>query len=146
MTITTDGQTIERLPLAHFSTFPDALLDVPSYELWRELKGPSLFRIEGRNPQPLFVSVLLHGNEDTGWQAVQSVLKDAGAHGLPRTLLLFVGNIDAARANVRTLPAQADYNRSWPGTLIADTPEAWSHASGGGHRAQGSAVCQHRHP
>ena len=118
------GEVKERLTLSHFNAFPEALSDLPSCELWRALKGPSLFRIEGRNPQPLFVSVLLHGNEDTGWQAVQSVLKDAGAHGLPRTLLLFIGNTDAARANVRTLPAQADYNRTWPGTVMADTPEA----------------------
>jgi len=104
--------------------FAPELLDLPAAELWRALKGPTLFRIEGRQSKPLFVSVLLHGNEDTGWQAVQSVMKDAAARGLPRTMLLFVGNIEAARANVRTLPTQNDYNRTWPGTLSEYVPEA----------------------
>lgn len=121
---TGDDHVIEGLTLDHYSTFPHSLLDVPSHQLWRHLKGPSLFRIEGRNDQPLFVSVLLHGNEDTGWQAVQSVLRDALKLGMPRTLLLFVGNIEAAKANVRTLPLQTDYNRTWPGTAQTHTPEA----------------------
>lgn len=124
MTGNSGEEVIERLTLDHYSAFPKALLDVASNDLWRELKGPSLFRIEGRNEQPLFVSVLLHGNEETGWQAVQSVLKDAGSRGLPRTMLLFVGNIEAAKAGVRTLPTQTDYNRTWPGTPHTSAPEA----------------------
>jgi hypothetical protein len=37
---------------------------------------------------------------------------------------LFVGNIAAAAANLRTLPAQTDYNRAWPGTLTPEVAEA----------------------
>ncbi|MGE0055586.1 MAG: M14 family metallopeptidase [Hyphomicrobium sp.] len=115
---------IARPRLHVFDSFPSALLDVPAVDLWRVLEGPTLFRIEGRQPQPLFLSVLLHGNEDTGWQAVQSVMREAASKGLARTLMVFVGNIDAARANVRTLPTQNDYNRTWPGTLLEQTDEA----------------------
>lgn len=39
-------------------------------------------------------------------------------------MLLFVGNVAAAAANVRTLPGQADLNRVWPGTPAPDLPEA----------------------
>src|SRR4051794_36385341 len=102
--------------LTSFEVFPGALLEVPAAELWRNLPGPSLFMIEGRNPRPLFVSVLLHGNEDTGWQAMQAVLRAHARVGLPRALILFIGNVEAAKARVRTLPAQCDYNRTWPGT------------------------------
>lgn len=115
----------EHLRLHRLDHFPDTLLDVPASELWRHLKGPTLFHFDGRSGQPLFVSVLLHGNEDTGWQAVQRLLKEHGGRTLPRPLILLVGNIEAARANVRTLPSQTDYNRVWPGTLSAGTPEAW---------------------
>lgn len=111
-----------RLRLNHVEGFPEALLAVPSRELWRHLPGPTLFHVAGRHESPLFVSVLLHGNEDTGWTAVQDVLK-RHRRDLRRTLLLFVGNLDAARSNVRTLPGQADYNRSWPGTLHVEAPE-----------------------
>src|SRR6516162_6149616 len=36
---------------------------------------------------------------------------------------LFVGNIAAAKVNVRTLPTQRDYNRTWPGTTHLTAPE-----------------------
>ena len=104
--------------------FPDILLDVPATDLWRHLRGPTLFHISGRQAAPLFVTVLLHGNEETGWRAMQAVLRRHRGTMLPRSLLLFVGNIEAAKANVRTLPQQQDYNRTWPGTQHPDTPVA----------------------
>lgn len=107
-----------------FDHFPDTLLDVPATELWRHLRGPTLFRIPGRRPGPLFVSVLLHGNEDTGWRAIQSVLRHSRAAEMRRPVLLFVGNIAAAKANVRTLPQQEDLNRAWPGTARPRSPTA----------------------
>jgi hypothetical protein len=111
----------DRPQLDDFKHFPDALLDVPAAELWRHLRGPSLFRISGREAAPLFVSVLLHGNEDTGWRGVQAVLRQHREVTLHRPLLVFVGNIAAAKARVRTLPDQDDYNRAWPGTLRPQT-------------------------
>jgi len=110
--------------LHRFDHFPDPLLDVAASDLWRHLPGPSLFQIPGRHEPPLFISVLLHGNEDTGWRAVQAVLRRHRDATLPRALILFVGNIDAAKAGVRTLPTQTDYNRAWPGMQDAATPEA----------------------
>jgi hypothetical protein len=114
----------EGLYLDCFDDFPDSLLDVPACELWRFLRGPSLFRIPGRDAEPVFVSVLLHGNEDTGWQAIQALLRDCRGAIHHRPLTLFVGNIEAARARVRTLPQQEDFNRAWPGTERPDTPIA----------------------
>ena len=104
--------------------FPDALLDVPAAGLWRHLPGPTLFDLPGRRGTPLFVTVLLHGNEVTGWQAIQQILKANRQQALPRPLLLFVGNVAAAKAGLRTLPGQNDYNRVWPGTLFNEAPEA----------------------
>ena len=104
--------------------FPDHLLEVEAGHLWQHLEGPTLFQIEGRERAPLFVTVLLHGNEITGWQAIQEVLRSYQGKVLPRSLLLFVGNIEAAKANVRTLSSQLDYNRVWPGTRFPDSAEA----------------------
>jgi succinylglutamate desuccinylase len=112
------------LRLDCFDHFPDELMDVAATELWRYLRGPSLFRLPGRQAGPLFLSVLLHGNEDTGWRAIQTVLRRHRSTTLPRPLLLFVGNIEAAKAGVRTLPQQEDYNRVWPGTRHPETPLA----------------------
>jgi len=119
-----DGMALEPVRLGRFDHFPGALFDVAACDLWTHLEGPSLFFLPGRHPQPLFVSVLLHGNEDTGWRAMQAALWPHRGKLLPRALVLFVGNIEAARAGVRRLPAQADFNRCWPGAQEPVGPEA----------------------
>ncbi len=101
---------------------PAGFLDASPRELHRLLPGPTLIELPGRREPPLFVSLLLHGNEDVGLRAVQALL---GAHRpgrLPRALVLFVGNVAAASAGVRRLPGQPDYNRIWPGGGPGITP------------------------
>jgi succinylglutamate desuccinylase len=61
------------------------------------------------------MSVLLHGNEHTSLQAIQRVLNKYRGAELPRALSIFVGNVEAARHNLRRLDHQPDYNRVWPG-------------------------------
>jgi hypothetical protein len=107
-----------------FDSIPDGFIERPAEQLAELLPGPCLIDLPGREQRPLFVSVLLHGNEDTGLVAVQEVLRRHLSRGLARPLLLFVGNVRAAAANLRTLPGQADYNRVWPGTLTPDVPAA----------------------
>ncbi len=112
------------IKLHRFDAFPQTLIDVAARDLWQHLPGPSIFEIPGRDPRPLFVSALLHGNEDTGWSAIQKVLRHHAGRTLPRRMILFVGNIDAAKCDVRTLDTQTDYNRSWPGTRYPEAAEA----------------------
>jgi hypothetical protein len=114
----------EYLKLKVYDHFPSQLRGAGVADLWRHLACPSLFHIKGRRPEPLFVSVLLHGNEDTGWDAIQLLMAQYEKAELPRSLLLLAGNIEAAKANVRTLPGQLDYNRVWPGTLHSESDEA----------------------
>ncbi len=104
------------IQLAVHDGLPPGLLELDSCRLHERLAGPTLIHLPGRRPEPLFVSVLLHGNEDTGWHAVRQVLARHQAHGLPRALSLFIGNVQAARHGVRRLEGQVDYNRVWPGT------------------------------
>ncbi len=80
------------------------------------LHKPSLIHLQGRNPQPLFISTLLHGNETTGFYALQKLLQYYQRAGLPRSISIFIGNIKAAQGGVRRLDEQVDYNRVWPGT------------------------------
>jgi len=102
---------------------PAGLLDAPVRELDRVLAGPSLIHLSGRRKEPLFVCILLHGNEDTGFKAMQTVLRKHQGQPLPRALSLFVGNVAAARAGLRRLEQQPDYNRVWPGAETAGRPE-----------------------
>lgn len=99
---------------------PDGFLDCAPREMPAVLDGPSLIQLPGKAGRPLFVSILLHGNEITGLLAMQRVLKYYVDRMLPRPLWLFVGNVQAAGAGKRLLAGQPDFNRIWqPG----DRPE-----------------------
>lgn len=111
------------LPLPELDHLPDGLLESPPQALADRLGGPALIHLPGRRTLALFVSVLLHGNEHTGWRALQRLLGDARGRTLPRALSIFVGNVAAARADLRRLDDQPDWNRIWPGTDTPDGPE-----------------------
>jgi hypothetical protein len=98
---------------------PESLLSTSAVDLHRLLAGPTLIHLPGRRAEPLFVSVLLHGNEDTGWEAVRALLAEHTGT-LPRALSLFIGNVAAAKERMRHLSTQPDYNRVWRGD---GTPE-----------------------
>jgi hypothetical protein len=103
---------------------PDGLLGAPVESLAELLGGPTLIHLPGRRPEPLFVTVLAHGNESTGFYALQALLQKYRDQTLPRALSIFIGNVTAASQGQRFLDGQADYNRVWPGTGQADAPEA----------------------
>lgn len=95
------------------SELPDGLLDCAPREVADAVPEPTLIHLQGRSGRPLFVSILLHGNEITGLLAMQRVLKYYRGRELPRPLSLFVGNTRAATAGKRLLEGQPDYNRIW---------------------------------
>ena len=92
---------------------PPGILSRSASELHEVLEGPTLIHLLGERSAPLHVSVLLHGNETTGWSAVRGLLQDFGDTPLPRSLSLFIGNVAAARSEQRVLSGQHDYNRVW---------------------------------
>jgi len=92
---------------------PDGFLDCPATELHCLFDGPTLIHIPGSSPEPLFVSILLHGNEISGLLIVQELLRRYRNRAFPRAWSLLVGNVAAARAGRRSLPGNHDYNRIW---------------------------------
>ena len=101
--------------LAILDVLPDGFLSCRARDLHLLLDGPTLIELPGKAEPPLFVSILLHGNEDSGLGAVQRVLHRYLDEPLPRSLMLLVGNVEAARQGLRRLDGQPDYNRIWPG-------------------------------
>ena len=92
---------------------PDpSLWEVPAEALAMKLDGPTLIHIAGAKQPELFVSVLLHGDENSGWDGVRQLLRELGPT-LPRALTLLIGNVTAAAHRVRHLPNEVDYNRIW---------------------------------
>lgn len=95
---------------------PEGLLDTDPTELLNLLGGPTLIHLSGRRQPAVFVSVLLHGNETTGWDAMRRLLRQYQDAVLPRCLSLFIGNVRAAAESKRFLTGQPDYNRMWQAT------------------------------
>ena len=107
-------QTAGRLPRI---APPTRLADV--------LPGPTLFDLPGRDPRPLFVSTLLHGNEYSGLVAVQEVLRRHAARGTePRACCSSSAMCAPPPPICARCPSQRDFNRVWPGTPTPDVPEA----------------------
>ena len=103
--------------LSTYKTLPDGLLECPAAQLRDVLSGPTLFDLSDGRKGTLFITVLQHGDETSGWEAMRALLRA----GVVPPLMLFVANVDAAQANVRKLSDQVDFNRAWEG---GDSPEA----------------------
>lgn len=101
---------------------PAGFTEIPVTELVTLLPGPSLIHISGMKEPPLFISVLLHGNEISGFLALQEVLRpfSCGAVKPARSIFLFIGNVAAAAENRRRFDHEPDYNRIWNGGILPE--------------------------
>ncbi|NOQ63598.1 MAG: peptidase M14 [Methyloprofundus sp.] len=111
------------MQLQQIDSYPEALLSCRATELHALFPQPTLLHLTGKKTQPLFISILLHGNETTGLDAVQQLLKKYTQLALPRSLSIFFGNTLAAEQGLRRLDDQPDYNRIWPGSEISNCAE-----------------------
>ncbi|WP_309497789.1 M14 family metallopeptidase [Sulfurovum sp.] len=98
---------------------PSAFLSISHREIKDLFDSPTLIHLKGEKEPALFISILLHGNEFSGLQIIQEILKKyqtTDGYKLPRSIWLFIGNVDAAQMGVRLRDGQIDFNRAWPGT------------------------------
>ena len=91
------------------------ILECTAIQLAEALNGPTLFDLSKPSKDPLFVSVLLHGNETSGWEAIRKLFSVSPKLSQTSSTLVFVGNVLAAKSGVRKLDDQPDYNRVWNG-------------------------------
>lgn len=118
---------IDHLPAQLSTLHPDALRSV--------FPNPTLIRLAGTRPAPLFLSVLLHGNETTSLDVLKHLQRRYETAPLPRSLMIFVGNVWATERGVRHMPDQPDFNRIW---ASGDTP---AHALARQVHAAAMAAC-----
>lgn len=97
-----------------YQGWPEGLENLHATELATRLDRPALIYIPGARDPALFVSTLLHGNEISGWDAVRALVAGRSII-LPRSMIIFIGNVGAAARGVRHLPDEPDYNRIWNG-------------------------------
>ncbi len=106
---------------------PDAFLDISYRDIKKVFDKPTLIHLKGDKGPALFVSILLHGNEFSGLEIMQEILKkykDTQGYMLPRSIWLFVGNVEAASQGLRRFNDELDFNRAWPGTTEPGAPTA----------------------
>jgi succinylglutamate desuccinylase len=106
---------------------PSAFLSISHHEIKDLFDTPTLIHLKGEKQPALFISILLHGNEFSGLQIMQDILKKyqtTEGYKLPREIWLFIGNVDAAQMGVRVRDGQIDFNRAWPGTADPDSDTA----------------------
>ncbi len=99
---------------------PEGLLDLPAEQLHTRIDDHTLIHLSGKIQRPIFISILQHGDEHTGWDALRDYLRNHLQHGLHRSLFVLFGNVRAAALSLRKLPGQPDFNRRWPGRRIPD--------------------------
>ncbi|MBL4659217.1 MAG: succinylglutamate desuccinylase/aspartoacylase family protein [Alcanivoracaceae bacterium] len=109
--------------ITQLNHLPEGLLNLSADQLHTKLDNHTLVHLQGKIKRPVFISILQHGDEYTGWDALKDYLNNH-QHILPRSLSILFGNVQAARYNVRQLDEQPDFNRSWPSHLKLDCPIA----------------------
>ena len=110
------------LTLTILNKLPDGFFDLDVENILTLFPKPTLIHLQGDKSLPLFMSILLHGNEYSGLKAAQVLLQKYTDH-LPRSIYLFIGNVTAAAQGLRVIPEQTDYNRCWPGTEMQANDE-----------------------
>jgi len=108
------------LRLDEYDALPGAMARTCARDVRALFPESALVRLEGRQKQPLFVSALTHGNETVGWEALKKLQAWMAHHPLPRSMIIFIGNVRAAELQKRMVPGRPDYNRIW---RAGDTPE-----------------------
>ena len=98
---------------SRWSSWPEFLYDCTIEDLHNKLGASALIHVKGAQEPPLFISTLLHGNEHSGFLGLQNLMRNLKGKQLPRSIIIFLGNLKAAQKNKRHLKNQVDYNRIW---------------------------------
>ncbi len=109
--------------ITQLNKLPEGILDLSADQLYTKIDNHTLIHLSGKIQRPVFISILQHGDEYTGWDALKDYLNNH-QHVLPRSLSILFGNIQAAKYNVRQIEGEADFNRRWPSHLNLDGPLA----------------------
>jgi hypothetical protein len=106
--------------------FPNELYNCNPEDIYKVLKKPTLIELKAdvsaSRQNPIFISVLMHGNETSGFEILKRFLQKH-IHSLSRPLMIFIANIEATKEGLRHLETQPDYNRVCRGTELSDFKE-----------------------
>ena len=98
---------MDHLPDEFFVTDPEKLHTI--------FDGPTIVHLDYKKEQTVFISIMLHGNEHSGYYAVKEYLNTLILKNIipSKNISLLIGNVEAAKNNARFLDDQKDFNRIW---------------------------------
>ena len=99
---------------------PNGFFEAEPEELHQLLGGPSIIHIEGKSDKTLFLSSLLHGNETSSFTVLKDILEPYKSCPPPKSIIIFIGNTEAAAQGLRHLDHQPDFNRIWEEGELAE--------------------------
>lgn len=103
-----------------YNELPPGFFEATPENLYLLLPSLSLVHLRGQKDETLFLSCLLHGNENSGFFAIQKFLKE-NLNSLDKSLIILFGNLEAARYKVRRLDSQPDFNRIWKDSHFSES-------------------------
>jgi hypothetical protein len=101
------------MKLSYFDHIPDAVANISPRAIKQVFPNPTLINVPGKKAEPVFISTVLHGNETTSFRVLQHLQRSVATKRPERSLMVFVGNVDATERGVRRLEGQPDFNRLW---------------------------------
>ena len=103
---------MEMESLKILNEIPEEFFKSSAQGLFKIFSSPTLIHLKSNKPgKAIFISTLLHGNEHSGIMSLQELFQ--GKEELERDVIIFLGNIKAAKYGKRHLDSQPDYNRVW---------------------------------
>ncbi len=114
------------MQLEHLDYIPEKLADISPRDIKQVFPRPTLINVPGKRDEPVFISTMLHGNETTSFRVLQHLQKRYAQARPARSLMILVGNVDAAEKGMRFLDGQPDFNRCWangPGSFHSITQQ-----------------------
>ena len=79
------------------------------------LTASTIVHLDYKKEQTVLISIMLHGNEHSGYYAVKEYLSNLFSKNIipSKNISLLIGNVEAAKNNARFLDDQKDFNRIW---------------------------------
>ena len=62
--------------IRQLDSLPEGLLKLNADQLYKKIDNHTLVHLEGKIKRPVFISILQHGDEHTGWDALRDYLNN----------------------------------------------------------------------
>ena len=103
------------IALDFYDRFPEEYFNIEPHEIRSVFPHPSIVSLNYDKEETIFLSVFLHGNEQSSFYILKEVMSFIKKNPPSKNIIILIGNVYAAEQRKRYLYGQKDYNRVWQG-------------------------------